>query len=79
MTSVIAFHEKAGRSQVSCLFFRWTRFYLSAEFATVAMLPFALSRSDSFARCRLGVLASAGAAICLSACSPRPQEGGPGD
>ena len=33
----------------------------SAEFATVAMLPFALSRSDSFARCRLGVLIAAGA------------------
>src|ERR1700736_2359927 len=32
------------------------------------MLPFALSRSDSFARCMLGVLVSAGAAICLSPC-----------
>jgi len=34
-----------------------------AESATVAMIPSALSRSDSFARCMLGVLVSAGAAI----------------
>src|SRR5580698_9095139 len=66
--SVNAFHEKASRSQVGCCVFRWTRFYLPAELATVAMLPFALSRSDSFARCRLGVLVSAGAAICLAPC-----------
>ena len=66
-TSVNVFHEKAGRGQVSC-FVRWTRFYLPAELATVAMLPFALSRSDSFARCRLGVLNSAGAAICWAPC-----------
>jgi len=32
------------------------------------MLPFALSRSDSFARCRWGVLNSAGAAIGLATC-----------
>ena len=32
------------------------------------MLPFALSGSDSFARCTLGVLGSAGAAICLAPC-----------
>jgi hypothetical protein len=32
------------------------------------MLPSALSRSDSFARCTLGVLVSAGAAICLAPC-----------
>jgi|KBSMisStaDraftv2_1062788.scaffolds.fasta_scaffold00356_26 hypothetical protein len=32
----------------------WTKIFFLAEFATVAMLPFALSRSDSFARCSLG-------------------------
>src|SRR5947199_748891 len=32
------------------------------------MLPSALSRSDSFARCMLGILGSAGAAICLAPC-----------
>ena len=46
--SVIAFHEKAGRSQVSSFAFFMDKVFLRAEFATVAMLPFALSRSDSF-------------------------------
>jgi hypothetical protein len=32
------------------------------------MLPSALSRSDLVARCMLGVLSSAGAAICLATC-----------
>src|SRR5215469_7117554 len=36
--------------------------FLSRRVVAFAMLPFALSRSDSFARCRLGVLGSAGAA-----------------
>ena len=60
---VMAFHEKAGRSQVdSCL--AWlNKVCFSRRVATDAMLPFALSRSDSFARCILGVLVSAGAAI----------------
>ena len=66
--SEIAFHEKAGRSQVSSCTFFMDKVFLQAEFATVAMLPYALSRSESFARCRLGVLGSAGAAICLAAC-----------
>ena len=61
--SEIAFHEKAGRSQVGSFAFFMDKVFLQAEFATVAMLPFALSRSESFARCRLGVLVSAGAAI----------------
>jgi hypothetical protein len=61
--SVIAFHEKAGRSQVDSFCFSLDKFFLSGRVATVAMLPSALSRSDSFARCTLGVLVSAGAAI----------------
>ena len=66
--SAMAFHEKAGRSQVdSCLVLLDT-FSSPRRVAAVAMLPFALSRSDSFARCRLGVLGSAGAAICLAPC-----------
>src|SRR5262252_434681 len=71
--SVTAFHEKAGRSQgnsgfiVSSWFFSLTKFF-SHRVATVAMLPFALSRSDLVARCMLGVLNSAGAAICLATC-----------
>jgi len=41
--SVIAFHEKAGRSQVGSvlLFFHWARFF-SRRVATVATLPSAL-------------------------------------
>jgi hypothetical protein len=64
----MAFHEKAGRSQVSSVPFLLYKLFSPAESATVAMLPFALSRSDSFARCSLGVLGSAGAAICLAPC-----------
>jgi hypothetical protein len=63
--SVIAFHEKAGRSQVDSDFILFSRF-LFWPLAAVAMLPSALSRSESFARCMLGVLVSAGAAICLA-------------
>src|SRR3984885_8018056 len=53
----------------------------SCRGATVAMLPFALSRSELFARCRLGVLGSAGAAICLAPCGSTLMrvEPGPGD
>jgi hypothetical protein len=59
--SVIAFHEKTGRSQVSS-WFLLGKLFLLAESATDAMLPFALWVSDFFARCRLGVLVAAGAA-----------------
>src|SRR5215472_15350968 len=68
--SEMGFHEKAGRSQgnsgfiVNSWFFS-TKF-LSRRVAAVAMLPSALSRSDLVARCMLGVLNSAGAAICLA-------------
>ena len=66
--SVNAFHEKAGRSQVDSLLFFMDKGFFSRRVATVAMLPSALSRSDRFARCMLGVLGSAGAAICLAPC-----------
>jgi hypothetical protein len=50
-----AFHEKAGRSQVgSSFFFCEDKFFLLAESATVAMLPFALSRSDSIRSVQFG-------------------------
>ena len=45
----------------SILFLNCETSVFSCRVATVAMLPFALSRSDSFARYRLGVLVSAGA------------------
>ena len=44
--SAIAFHEKAGRSQVGSSVFSFDRFFSSRRVATVAMLPSALSRSD---------------------------------
>ena len=59
--SVIAFHEKAGRSQVDSFRVLGNKFF-SCRVATVAMLPSALLRSDLVARCMLGVLVSAGAA-----------------
>jgi hypothetical protein len=46
--------------------------------ATVAMRPSALSRSDRFARCKLGVLGSVGAAIWLSPCGSALSEWNPG-
>ena len=50
----MAFHEKAGRSQVdSCLFLLGT-FSSPRRVATVAMLPSALSRSDSFRSVHVG-------------------------
>ena len=56
----MAFHEKAGRSQgnsgfiVSSLFFVAEKSASPAELATVAMLPFALSRSESFRSVQVG-------------------------
>ena len=44
--SEIAFHEKAGRSQVDFSLASLNKVFSPAELATVAMLPSALSRSD---------------------------------
>ena len=52
--SVIAFHEKAGRSQVASFVFSLDKVFLRAELATVAMLPSALSRSDSLRSVHIG-------------------------
>src|SRR5215813_4643653 len=51
--SVIAFHEKAGRSQVNSFGFLFDKVF-SGRVATVAMLPFALSRSESFRSVQVG-------------------------
>ena len=63
--SVIAFHEKAGCQVGSCVFVCHF-FFCRCRVATVATLPSALFVSDLIARCKLGVLVSAGAATCLS-------------
>ena len=56
----MAFHEKAGRSQDKSLFilsgklFSSRLFFLARRVAAVAMLPSALSRSDSFRSVHVG-------------------------
>ena len=52
--SVTAFHEKAGRSQVSSFFILLDKGFSPTEPATVAMLPSALSRSDLFRSAHVG-------------------------
>src|SRR5579864_2319479 len=56
--SEIAFHEKAGRSQVGSFVFSLNKVFLLPS-RPVAILPSALFVSDCFARCKLGVLVSA--------------------
>ena len=51
VVGVIAFHEKAGRSQVGWVVFLLDIGFSRAEVATVATLPSALSKSDG---CSLG-------------------------
>jgi hypothetical protein len=52
--SVIAFHEKAGRSQVDSSQASLNKVFVSRRVAAVAMLPSALSRSDSFRSVHVG-------------------------
>src|SRR5271169_270064 len=52
--SEIAFHEKAGRSQVDSSLTWLNKVCFSRRVATVAMLPSALSRSDSFRSVHVG-------------------------
>ena len=62
VVGVNAFHEKAVRSQVGSFAFLLDKLFSLRRVATDAILPSALSMSDWFARCKLGVLVSAGAA-----------------
>src|SRR5437899_3873420 len=50
----MAFHEKAGRSQVDSSLAWLNKVCFSRRVATVAMLPSALSRSDSFRSVHVG-------------------------
>ena len=52
--SVIAFHEKAGPSQVDSVWVLLDKVFSPAEFAAVAMLPFALCMSDWFRSVHVG-------------------------
>jgi hypothetical protein len=51
---VMAFHEKAGRSQVDSSLASLNKVLFSRRVAAVAMLPSALSRSDSFRSVHVG-------------------------
>jgi len=67
--SVIAFHEKAGRSQVNSFWFSLDKVFSLAELPLSP--PFhPHSRWAIFARCKLGVLVSAGAATWLATSPP---------
>src|ERR1700730_5344388 len=50
----MAFHEKAGRSQVDSSLALLNKVIVSRRVAAVAMLPSALSRSDSFRSVHVG-------------------------
>src|SRR5580704_6021962 len=50
----MVFHEKAGRSQVDSCWASWNNDLFSRRVATVAMLPSALSRSESFRSVHIG-------------------------
>ena len=52
--SEIAFHEKAGRRQVNFVVFSLDKVFSPRRVATVAMLPSALSRSESFRSVHVG-------------------------
>ena len=65
-----AFHEKAGRSQVGSFALLLEKVFLSAESPLSPSFHPHSSVSDFFARCKLGVLVSAGAATCLATCPP---------
>src|SRR5881397_445927 len=61
--------RRAGRSQVCSFVFSLDKVFFPAELPLSATLPSALFDERFFARCKLGVLVSAGAATCLSTCS----------
>src|SRR5579859_1240101 len=52
--SEMAFHEKAGRSQVDSCRAMLNKVFVSRRVATVAMLPSALSRSESVRSVHVG-------------------------
>src|SRR5947209_16337143 len=60
------------------LVFRWTSFLLSAEWPLSPCFHPHSRGAIRFARCMLGVLVSAGAAICLAPCGSALGEWNPG-
>jgi|SRR5580698_2423739 hypothetical protein len=76
--SVIAFHEKAGRSQVGSVVFSLDKVFSPAEWPLSPCFHPHSQGAILFARCTLGVLVPAGAAICLSPCGSARLEWNPG-
>ena len=74
----MAFHEKAGRSQVSSLFVLLDKVFLPPSSHCRHASIRTLEERFVFARCRLGVLVAAGAAICLAPCDSALGEWNPG-
>jgi hypothetical protein len=67
--SVIAFHEKAGRSPVSSFLVLLDKVFLSGRVSHCRHASIrTLEERLVFARGMLGVLVSAGAAICMAPC-----------
>jgi hypothetical protein len=74
-----AFHEKAGRSQVDFDLASLNKFLsLPAEWPLSPCFHPHSRGANRFARCMLGVLVSAGAAICLAPCGSALFEWKPG-
>jgi hypothetical protein len=67
-TGEIAFHEKAGRSQVDSFFISLNNVCWPAEWPLSPCFHPHSRGAIGFARCMLGVLDSAGAAICWAPC-----------
>ena len=72
--SVKAFHEKAGRSQVGSFIFSLDKVFSPAEWPLSPCFHPHSRGAIRFARCMLGVLVSAGAAICLAPCGSALEE-----
>src|SRR5579871_631888 len=64
----MAFHEKAGRSQGNSVCFLCDQCFSPAEWPLSPCFHPHSRGAIRFARCMLGVLGSAGAAICLAPC-----------
>src|SRR5947209_6648891 len=71
---VMAFHEKAGRSQVDSCLASLNKFFLPPSLPLSPCFHSHSRGAIRFARCRLGVHVSAGAAICLAPCGPALSE-----
>ena len=71
----MAFHEKAGRSQVDSCLASLNKVFSPAEWPLSPCFHPHSRGAIRFARCMLGVLGSAGAAICLAPCGSALQSG----